>query len=335
MTGKPPVSIARRAALALVAAAIAGPFTGLAPGAALADGWPNGAVQLVVPAKPGGGTDAGARIIAAKLQEVIGAPVVIVNNPGGGGAVAAEQVRTAAPDGQTLLYYHTGLLTVYATGGFEHDPLEAFTTVASLPVGGSFAVAVPASSPYQTMEELVQASKDNPDKITFGVQMRGGSHFMSGLLAGDSGAQFRIVEAGSDADKFVALQGAQIDAGIVNTPGTLAYVESGDLRILATIAGTPERDPGAPDYPSLHELGYENSVYGTDFLVLAPAGLDEGTAETINAAFNAALEDSTVADQLAQMRMPIGPMGLAESRERIADAARKTVETAKAIGLTD
>lgn len=329
MTGKTPNSITRRATIVLAATAL----LPLMPSAAQAAEWPSGPVQLVVPASPGGGTDAGARIIAAALQDAIGAPVVIVNNPGGGGAVAAETVRTAEPDGQTLLYYHSGLLTTYATGGYDHSPVEEFTTIASLPVGGSFSLAVPASSPYESVEDIVAATRENPDKITLGVQMRGGSHFMSGLLAMDSGAEFRIVEAGSDADKFVALQGAQIDAGFVNTPGTLAYVESGDLRILGTIAGNPERDPGAPEYPSMAELGYENTVFGTDFLVLGPAGMDEALVETINAAVAGVLNQAEVSDQLAAMRMPISPTGVEESRARIMDASEKVQTTAEMLGL--
>ena len=306
----------------------------LVPGiAAAAESWPNGAVQLIVPAKAGGGTDASARIISATLQEKIGAPVVVVNVPSGGGTVAAEQVRTAKPDGQTLYYFHTGLLTMYRTGGYDQSPVDQFTTIGSYPVGGSFALAVPADSPYQSMADLVQASKDKPNQVTMGVQLRGSSHFMVGLLTMDSDAKFRIVEAGSDADKLVALQGHQIDAAIINTPGTLQYVASGDLKILATIAGLPERDPGVPEYPSLYELGYTDAVFGTDFIVLGPKGMDPEMAEAINAAFNAALEEKSVSEQLDKMHLPITPMGFDESRERLIDADQKVEKTAKILGL--
>ena len=322
---------ATRRGVLISAAAIA---FGLMPVAALAEAWPNGPVQLIVPAKAGGGTDAGARIIAGKLQDQIGTGVAVVNSPGGGGAIAAEQVRTADADGQTLLYYHTGFLSTYHTGGYDHSPIDDFTTVATFPVGGSFALAVKADAPYQTVEDLIEATKANPNKITLGVQFRSGSHFMGGLLTQASGAEFRMVEAGSDADKFVQVQGGQIDAAFVNTPGTLQYVESGDLKILATIAGSPDRDPGAPDYPSFAELGYEEAVYGLDFIVLGPKGMDADTVESINAAFDAALTDPDVSGQLAKMRMPITPMGVTESQARIAASSESVQKTAAMLGLT-
>lgn len=306
----------------------------MAPGAAIAaDPWPNGAVQLIVPAKAGGGTDAAARIISAALQEKIGAPVVVVNVPSGGGTVAAEQVRLAKPDGQTLLYFHNGILTMYHTGGYEHSPVDDFTTIETMQVGGSFAVTVPADSPYQSVADLIQATKDNPNQITMGVQLRGGSHFTTGLLTMDSDAKFRIVEAGSDADKLVALQGHQINAAIINTPGAMQYVESGDLRILATVAGFPERDPNAPDYPSLSELGYKNAVFGTDFLILGPAGMDPGVVETINAAVSEVLNTPAVAEQLKNMRLPISPMGVEASQQRFVDSDKVIEKTAEILGL--
>lgn len=331
MKTHPAYSYGRRAVLkaAICAATLITAGTALAAESA----WPSGSVQLVVPAKPGGGTDAVSRAIATSLQDIIGAPVVVVNSPSGAGAVAAEQVRTAKPDGLTLLFYHSALLTTYYTGGYDHSPTEEFTTIASLPVAGSFALAVNASSPYKTVEELVQATKDNPDKMTIGVQLLGGSHFMAGLIKMDSGAEFRIVEAGGDADKIVALQGNQVDISIINTPAALQYVKSGDFRILGTIAGTPGRDPTAPDYPSMNELGYKDVVYGTDFLVLGPPNMDEAMSEKINAAFAKALDSQVTKDMLAKMKLPVGSVDLAESRKRIQEADAKVKATAELLGL--
>lgn len=326
---------ARRSALKsiITATLTATALTAGSFGLAQAEGWKAGTVKLIVPAKPGGGTDSGARIIAVALEKAIGSPVIVVNNVTGGGAVAAEQVRTAKPDGHTLLYYHTGLVVKYHTGGYTHSPVTDFTTVASLPVGGSFSLAVPANSPYKTAEEFIAATKAKPNKLTLGVQLRGGSHFMSALLQMDSDAKYRIVEAGSDADKFVQLQGNQIDAAIVNTPGTLTYVKSGDLRILATIAGTPARDPGAPDSPSLSELGYKKAVYGTDFLILGPLGMDKSVVEKINAAVGTALSDESVSGKLAKMRMPVSHTSVEVGKARLTDSNGKVKVIAEMLGM--
>lgn len=323
------MTFSRRAILSSVmATAVLLPFS-----AAHAEGWPSGNVQLIVPAKPGGGTDAAARVIAAALGEKTGGNFVVVNNPGGGGAVAAEQVRTAAADGSTLLFFHSGILSTYHTGGYDHSPLDEFTLAIAMPVSGSFALAVPASSPYQTMADLVQATKDSPDKITLGVQLRSSTHFMAGLIAMSSGSQFRVVEAGSDADKLVQLQGGQISAALVNTPGAMQYVEKGDMRILATIAGSPERDANAADFPSMAELGYTDAVYGLDFLIMGPKGMDAADVEKINAAFTAVLSDTAINDQLAKMRMPISPLSVADSQARLEKSDKSVKATAELLGL--
>ncbi|WFE76702.1 tripartite tricarboxylate transporter substrate binding protein [Roseinatronobacter sp. S2] len=284
--------------------------------------WPEGTVQLIVPASPGGGTDAAARILAEHFQNETGASVVVVNTPGGGGAVAAEQVRGAAPDGQTVLFFHTGLLSAYHTGGYAHDPSEAFETAAVMPVGGSYALAVNADAPWQSVEDLVAASKDAPNSLSLGIQMRGATHFMAGLFAKDSGAALRLVEAGPDADKLVQLQGGQISAALINTPGTRQYVENGDLRVLATISGHPDRDPNVQEIPSLAELGYENAVYGLDFFILTPADTPDEVLAGINAAVGHALADDSLSERFENMGMPLQWLPQTDSRERLQNTSR-------------
>ena len=202
-----------------------------------------------------------------------------------------------------------------------------------MPVGGSYSLCVGPDSPYNSAAELINASKAAPDKITLGVQLKGSSHFMAGLLTKDSGAKFRIVEAGSDADKLVAVQGGQINAAFINTPGALQYVEAGKMKILATIAGNPERDPGAPEYPSLAELGYKSAVYGLDFFILGPKEMDPEVAKQINNAFKNVLADPEVNAQFAKMRMPLTYMGFEESRQRLIEGDKKIGETTTMLGL--
>ncbi|WP_316858621.1 tripartite tricarboxylate transporter substrate binding protein [uncultured Cohaesibacter sp.] len=300
---------------------------------ALAADWPKRNVKLVVPAKPGGGTDAVARIFTAELQKRLGKPFVVVNQPTGGGSVAAETVRNARPDGNTLLYYHSGLLSSYHSGLYDHNPAEEFTTVAVMPVRASYSFAVGADSEFKTIDDVVAKAKANPDKITLGVQLKGASHFMAGLFMMDSKAPFRIVEAGSDADKFVALQGGNIDMAIVNTAGAAQYQEAGKLRILGTMSSFPGRDSTMPDIPSMDELGFPNTIYGLDFFVLAPKGMDESLASQINAAFKDVILDKAIADKLLKMRMPLSYLSLQDSVSRMKDSEKKVGVIAKQIGL--
>lgn len=328
--------MARRGLLkaALSLTAIAGINASAVPAfAADAKDWPTRPVKLVVPAKPGGGTDAVARILATKLEEAAGRAFAIVNQPTGGGSVAAETVRTARPDGTTLLFYHSGLLSSYHSGVYSQNPVTEFTTIAMMPVGGSQALAVGPDAGIDSVADLVEKAQASPDSVTLGVQLKGASHFVAGLLMKDSGAPFRLVEAGSDADKFTALQGGNIDAAIVNTSGALQYAEAGKLKILATVSGLPERDAGAPDYPSMVELGFENTMYGLDFMVLAPKDTAPELAERINAVFGEAVNDPAIQEQLAKMNFPTTFMDRDASAERISTSEKAIGELAEEIGL--
>ncbi|MBD8892656.1 Bug family tripartite tricarboxylate transporter substrate binding protein [Roseibium litorale] len=328
MTNYPILS--RRALLALGTGAAM-----MAAVPAFANGWPDGAVQLVVPARSGGGTDAAARIIAAALQKKLGQPFVVVNNPGGGGVVAAETVRTAAPDGQTLLFFHSGILAMHHTGALEANPLKDFTTAAALAVGSTYALAVAADSPWKNVADLVAAAKEKPNSISLGIQTGGTTHFMAGLLMMDSGAEFRVVDAGGDADKLVQLQGHQIDAALINTAGTLQYVQSGALRILGTIGGEPARDPSTPDVPSIAEHGYENVLYGLDFLIMGPVGMDADKTQAIYDAFASIMAEPDIKTQLETMHMPLSIVPADQTRSRLEAADTRVATTAKLLGLTN
>ena len=321
--------LTRRSLIALAAAtSLTLPFA-----AAAQSGWPSGTVQMIVPVRAGGGTDVAARVIAEALQTASGQNVVVVNVDGGGGAVGFEQVRTASPDGSTILFFHSGMINAHITGRYPHDPLTAFAAANVIPVGGSYSLAVRADSPWATTADLVAASIAAPNSLSLGVQLTGTSHFMAGLLALDSGAQLRLVEAGGDADKLVQLQGGQIDAAFVNTPGTLQFVQSGALRILGTLSGTPDRDSAVADIPSLAEQGYESAVLGLDFLVLLPAGTDPAIVSAVHASFNSVIEDPAIAERLATMRFPLSTTTEADGNARLTDTAARLRETAALLGL--
>ncbi|MCA2013683.1 tripartite tricarboxylate transporter substrate binding protein [Cereibacter sphaeroides] len=324
------LSLSRRhfAALGASAAVLAA-----LPLAGHAQSWPNGSVQLIVPARAGGGTDAIARVVGAAMQDALGAPVVVVNNAGGSGAVAAEQVRTARPDGQTLFFGNSGLFAVYQTGGYQYDPTGDFTSIAALTSPVTYSVVVAADSEYQSVADVVADAEARPNQVVFGIQPRGTTHFMAGLLQQDTGVQFRLVDAGTDADKWVQLQGGQIDVTLTNSPGTIQYVEAGAVRILGTIGGEPGRDPILPDVPSLVEAGYPNATLPVDLIVLGPEGMDPAVVTAINAALAEAAQDPTVIERLTQMNTSVTALSVEDSTSRMADTNARIGETATALGL--
>ena len=106
--------------------------------------------------------------------------------------------------------------------------------IANLIAGGSYSVVVAANSPYDTVEELVDAAKAAPDTITAGIQNGASSHIMTGMLMYDTGAPFKMIEAGTDQEKLAAMQGGHMTFCFLNSKNAKPYTESGDLKILAT-----------------------------------------------------------------------------------------------------
>lgn len=295
--------------------------------------WPTNTVQFLVPAKAGGATDLSARSIAAVLQQKFGEDFVIVNQTEGSGVVAFENTRNSSNDGTTLLYYHSGMYVGLATGLYDKDPSEDFTVIANLPAGGSYSVVVAADSPYNSIEELVDAAKANPNTITAGIQNGSSSHIMTGMLMYDTEAPFKLIEAGTDQEKLAAMQGGHMTFCFLNSKNAKPYTESGDLKILATIAGNPDRDPNLPDIPSLYELGYETCLYGTDFYLVGPKGMDPAAAEKLNAAIGEAVADQTVIDVHKTINMPLEYLNVADSIARMQNTRDTIFTVAKAIGM--
>lgn len=151
---------------------------------------------------------------------------------------------------------------------------------------------------------------------------------MAELIEMRNDAQFRVVEAGK-------LQGRQINAAPINAPDTPQYIESGNLKALATISSQPDRDPNAPDYPSAAELGYENADQGFDCLVMGPKGMDEELVAPINAAFGAELGDPEVSGELMKMRFLVTHLGVIESCEHTEAADKCVGDIAEALGLSN
>lgn len=304
-----------------------------APAAAAESDWPTNTVQFLLPASAGGATDLSGRSIANFLQEKFGKSMVIVNQTDGNGVVAFENTRNAKPDGLTLLYYHSGILVSEATGLYDKDVLNDFKVISVLPAGGSYALVVSPSSEYNSVDDLIEAAKAAPGTITCGVQMGSSTHVMSGMLQKDSGAEFKYVEGGSDQDKLAAMQGGHMTFAFINTKNAKPYSEAGKLKVLATIAGTPDRDPAMPDTPSLYELGYESCIFGTDFFILGPKDLDDATAEKINAAIGEATKDASVIDVHEKINMPLTWLSVEESIERVKERQTSIDEVTKAIGI--
>ncbi len=272
------VSLNRRAFLGAAAAL---PFAGPAS----ADPRP---ISYVVPFTPGATNDNSARIVAPRLSEVLGTPVVVDNKAGGGGSIGADFVAKAQPDGRTLLNASTGNLTIVPqliqTG---YDPFRDFTPLAL--IGESRAVfAVHPSLPVRTLGELIDYARKHPGALNFGSAGNGsGGHLAGEYLKLRAGIDMQHVPYRGSAPAANDAIAGRIQVMI--DPITATYVRSGRLRGLA-VAGNDLRED-LPGVPTIAEAGMPDWEIQGGFVAVAPASTPGPVLARLHTAFARVLSD--------------------------------------------
>jgi len=248
-------------------------------GAANAD-YPERPINLIVPYKAGGGTDAYARALVANSDGTLDVPIVVVNKAGSSGLIGANNVARARNDGYTLLLTSSGSLLLTTMTREGPNPLEEFEVIAQVGELKS-GLAVPAGSPYQTARELVDAMRANPGKLRWGHTGRGGVHNMAGL--GFLRAQNVIaqdVPFKGGAPLRAALIGGQVDFGFIGIQQVRGYEDK--MRALAV--NSVKRDAVMTEVPSFDELGLEFADISSPVILFAPKGTDAGVIKTMQSA---------------------------------------------------
>ena len=247
------------AALAVVAA-----FASLAfAGAAIAQPFPTKPIKMVVPYAPGGLPDTVARIVAQRLQESLGQPVVIENRPGGNGTVAATALATAPADGHTLLVTDGSMLTInpLLSNKLGYDPEKDFAPVSLIAQSPLF-LAVNPNVAAKTLDEFVALAKAKPGALNYGSSGIGSSHHLTAeAMKAGYGIFITHIPYRGSANSVPAMIGGQVDMVFAAYPSLSGFVKSGQARILATNGA--RRSALAPDVPAIAER-----LPGFDFAVL-------------------------------------------------------------------
>ena len=267
--------------------AIAFVVLGLAATAcALAAGFPERRIEIVVPVTPGSATDILARMVAEKLSERISQPVVVSNKPGAASKIGAEYVKRSAPDGYTLLVIHSGIMAnPYAYKTFDLDLRKDFTYVVPL-TWTPWVVAVHSGLPVKTVADLIAYGKANPGKLNFGTT--GGSSELD--------VRMLMQRAGIDGELLLYPGGTQVLAALASNEIQVALnairgVESLRGHGVAAIAVTsPRRFALAPEIPTVSESGVPG-FQGASlwFGLLGPAGMPKDVVEKLNREVNGIL----------------------------------------------
>lgn len=279
--------IHRRHALAMLAVA---PW--LAPRASAQGVWPERELRIIAPVPPGGAVDLLVRAMADQMRQSLGKPVLVENRPGAGGLLGTKLASQAAPDGYTLAYVHSGLVTVQAMNP-KLDLLKEFRMVARL-THGPFGLAVRADSPYKTAQDLFAAVRAQPGKLTYGSGGVGSPAHLAVEHLEERLPGFKALHVPYKAaiETVNAIMGGQVDFTI-SVLGTLTpLVQSGKLRLLA-VTGRG-RLPQFADVPTLTEAAVPGYVFEPWGALAVPAGTPDAVVDRIFQLLPAAMDSAPV-----------------------------------------
>jgi tripartite-type tricarboxylate transporter receptor subunit TctC len=265
----------------LLKAAFAGPALALAASAALAQGYPNKPVKLIVPFAPGGFTDVVARILGQKLSLAMGQQFIVENKAGAGSTIGSDFVAKSAPDGYTLVMVSTThVISPWIYKSMPYDPIKSFTVISKL-VDSPYVLLVNPKVRARNVQELVALAKAAPDTIHYASSGNGSSqHLMGGLFVSMTGAPLKHVPYRGSSGAATDLVAGVVESSFAGVPNALSQVPQGRLKALAVT--TAKRIPQLPDVPTMQEAGvagYEASVW---LALLGPAGMPKDIVTRLN-----------------------------------------------------
>lgn len=256
--------------------------------------------RFVVPYPAGGPTDVLARIIAQRLQERWGQPVVVDYQPGAGTMIGVSNVARSAPDGLTFGIVNSAFPINSIVKKTPYDTFKDLTGITQV-VDVPLALVANASVPYNTIPEMVRYAKSNPGKLSFGTPGAGGtSHLAGELLNRVAGIDLLHVAYKGSAPAQTDVIGGQIPLMIDPLLSVLPHVRSGRLKIIAVLS--PKRVAGAEQYPVVAETypGFEVSTF---LGLIAPAATPRPVVEKIATDVAAVMKDPRDAQRIAELGM--------------------------------
>jgi tripartite-type tricarboxylate transporter receptor subunit TctC len=254
-------------------------------------------MKIVVGFPPGGSADVIARLLAEKLRVSLGQNVIVDNKPGAGGRVALNEVKRAAPDGQTLILSPSGALVIqpWLYSNLGYDPIKDFTAISRVSTF-DFAVTAGPGAPAGDIKSVLAWMKANPSKANYATSGAGTvPHFAGQLLAQAAGVPMTHIAYKGGAPAAQDLIGGQVPLMVDTASETLEHHKSGKVRILAVTGDT--RNKALPDVPTLKEAGINISA-DAYFGLYGPAGMAPEVVARIDRAVADALRDPVLQEKV-------------------------------------
>ncbi|TDO95317.1 Bug family tripartite tricarboxylate transporter substrate binding protein [Marinomonas balearica] len=285
-------------------------LTVLSSTAAIAQNYPDHAIDVIVAFNPGGGTDVAARTIEPYIEKYLGEDLVIINKPGAGGEVGFSLLATGKKDGYTMGFINLPAMYSYS---YERDTAyspKSFTGVANL-VYDPGVIVVRSDSTLKTLQDLVDYGTKNPGALPIGTSGSIGSSEHIAILGVEAatGAKFNHVPFGATAPLRTALLGGHIQVAAFNLSEATEYVKDGSMRLLGVMSD--KRNAMSPDTPTFREQGVD-VISGSSRGLAVSAGTDPKVVAILSAAVEKAVNDPEYLAKAKAAGVPVHYIGGAD-----------------------
>jgi tripartite-type tricarboxylate transporter receptor subunit TctC len=285
----------------------AGAVAAALPGHLLAQGYPNKPIKFVVGFAPGGATDVIGRLMAKKMGDALGQPIIIENKAGASSNIGAEAVVRAAPDGYT--FYVCAITSAINVSLFpklpfdfakDFEPVALFANVPNI-------LVVHPSVQARTVKELIDYARANPGKLSYASSGAGTSIHLSGeLFKMLAKVDLVHIPYKGSAPAMTDMIGGQVQVMFDNMPSALPHVKAGKLRALAVTSA--QRSPSAPEVPTMGEGGVQGFDVQSWFGLVAPKGTPRDIITRMNAEAVKALATPDIKERFMDLGAVPGPM---------------------------
>jgi tripartite-type tricarboxylate transporter receptor subunit TctC len=295
--------------------------------------YPRRTIKIVVPFPPGGPVDVVARLLAPRLQSILGQPVVMEHRGGAGGAIGTRAVASAPPDGYTLLLTSASLtVTPAVSKKAGYDAVQSFAPIAQVSES-CLVLAVPANAKNASLASLIAQARQNPGQLNYGSPGPGNlAHLTAELFKLNAMTDVVHVPFKGGGEMVTALLGRQIDFAFPDISIALPLIREGRLRALGITGAT--RKPELPETPTLAESGLPDVVVAFWAGLAAPAGTPRPVVERLNAAVKEAVQTADLRASLANFGAETRTGSPDDFAHLIAADMRRWSKVASAAGIS-